>query len=363
MRRLIDRYILSELRGPFLFGIAVFTIALVAGRILDLSRLMVDNGAPLIGVAKILVLGLPGIAAMSFPMAMLVATLLSFGRLSADSEIIAMQAGGISLIRCLGPVIAMATIVSLAGIFLNETVVPMANSLSEAIVISFSEGKELKSKARNVLLQERGEKSSRIISADTFDAARKEMQGVSILEKDAGGRPIALTYARKAVWSGRMWNLVNGFSQRMNAEGRTYKIEFKRQCLLLSNTPEHLLQRRKRPEDMSAGEIRQLVAILAREGENTAPLMTQLHMKFAVPFASFIFALIGVPLGLKPHRSSSSMGVGLSLVIIFIYYVLMTLGLRLGQSGNMPPWMAAWMANGIVAVAGIVLIGRAIRQA
>jgi len=363
MRRLLDRYILSELRGPFLFGVAVFTIALVAGRILDLSRLMINNGAPLIGVAKILVLSLPGIAAMSFPMAMLVATLLSFGRLSADSEIIAMQAGGISLTRCLRPALLMAFAVSLTGIFLSETVVPRANSLSEAIVVKLADGKGLQAKEKNILLQESSGKSSRVISARSFDAVKQELLGVSIMELDAAGEVTALTCAEKAAWSGREWNLINGFLQRVVSGRQSYTLKFKRQRLLLSDTPEQLLRRKKRPEDMSAGEIRQLITALSREGQDTSPLMTQMHMKFAVPFASFIFALIGVPLGLRPHRSSSSMGFGLSLVIIFIYYVLTTVGLRLGQSGNMPPWVAAWLANSIVAAAGVVLIGRVSRQA
>ena len=77
--------------------------------------------------------------------------------------------------------------------------------------------------------------------------------------------------------------------------------------------------------------------------------------------ASFVFALIGTPLGLQPNRSSSSIGLGISIIIIFIYYIIMTITTALGEGGALPAFIAAWLPNIAGIIAGYLLIRRASR--
>ena len=93
--------------------------------------------------------------------------------------------------------------------------------------------------------------------------------------------------------------------------------------------------------------------------ENTSKLETELYQRITVPMASLIFALIGVPLGLQPTRTPSSMGFALSVVIIFLYYAVMTLANAIGRSGAIPPIYAVWIPNVIGLISGAVLIWRA----
>ncbi|HWR38261.1 MAG TPA: LptF/LptG family permease, partial [Patescibacteria group bacterium] len=87
----------------------------------------------------------------------------------------------------------------------------------------------------------------------------------------------------------------------------------------------------------------------------------ELHQRLAIPMASFVFALIGTPLGLSPNRSSSSIGLGLSIVIIFIYYTVMTITTALGQGGALPAAFSAWAPNLVGILAGLYLIRKASR--
>ena len=94
---------------------------------------------------------------------------------------------------------------------------------------------------------------------------------------------------------------------------------------------------------------------------DTKKLEAELYQRLTVPMASLIFALIGVPLGLQPNRNSSSAGFAMSVIIIFVYYALMTMGNALARSGAMAPLLAVWMPNIIGLIAGAVLIRRASR--
>ena len=94
---------------------------------------------------------------------------------------------------------------------------------------------------------------------------------------------------------------------------------------------------------------------------NTSKLETELYQRVTVPMASLIFALIGVPLGLQPTRNSSSMGFALSVIIIFIYYTVMTLSNAIGRSGAIAPMYAVWIPNIIGLFFGMILIRRASR--
>jgi lipopolysaccharide export system permease protein len=125
MRRL-DRLILSEMAGPWAFGVAIFTVLIMAGSFLfELTRYITEGINPVL-VGQLTVLLLPGIMAKTFPMAVLLAGLLAFGRLSGDSEIVAIKAAGVSVGRIMWPVAAFGLAVSIATYLVNEQLVPAA---------------------------------------------------------------------------------------------------------------------------------------------------------------------------------------------------------------------------------------------
>src|SRR5438876_4106324 len=124
--RILDRYIARELIGPFLFGVAAFTLIFISGQYLFKLTAMVARGASLVDVTELLALRMVPLAIVTFPMATLLATLLSFGRLSGDMEVVALMAGGVSFVRIAIPAFIMGVLVSCFGLFANEVLVPPA---------------------------------------------------------------------------------------------------------------------------------------------------------------------------------------------------------------------------------------------
>jgi len=119
------------------------------------------------------------------------------------------------------------------------------------------------------------------------------------------------------------------------------------------------------PTEMNLRELAAHARMLEESGDHgngLNELWVQWHQKLSVPFASVVFVLIGAPLGLKPQRSSSSLGLGLSILIIFVYYLVMFISMALGQTGNLPPWLAGWLPNLLGSSIGLGLILRASRS-
>src|SRR5262249_14959508 len=124
--RILDRYIARELIGPFLFGVAAFTLIFISGQYLFKLTTMVARGASVVDVTELLALRMVPLAILTFPMATLLATLLSFGRLSADMELVALMAGGAPFMRIAVPAFIRGFLVSMFGLFANEELVPPA---------------------------------------------------------------------------------------------------------------------------------------------------------------------------------------------------------------------------------------------
>ena len=106
---------------------------------------------------------------------------------------------------------------------------------------------------------------------------------------------------------------------------------------------------------MTIKEIRQQIKAMEATGGKITEWQMEMYQRFTIPVASFIFALVGAPLGLQKQRSSSSIGFGISVLVIFIYYGVMTLSGALGKGGAIPPLLAAWIPNTLGVIAGLYL--------
>jgi lipopolysaccharide export system permease protein len=122
-------------------------------------------------------------------------------------------------------------------------------------------------------------------------------------------------------------------------------------------TPESLAMRNKDANDLTAIQVRKLISELIDGG--TPPddkaildLKTNYYFKFAIPLTPLVFIFIAVPLAIRPQRSTSMLGMGLALLIVLVYYVLFTVGQKLGSVGVLPPVIAAWGPNVLLAAIG-----------
>jgi lipopolysaccharide export system permease protein len=354
MFRIIDKYMLRVFCGPLLFGILAFTAIFVGSDLLfTLVELILDGRLSVYSVIGVVLLSLPAIMVLAFPMAVLLGSLLSFSRMSESGEIIAMQTGGVSFYRLIIPVIIIAILLSFTAIWMNEELVPYTDAQKERI-IKEAMGERGYQIQRDIVVKnyEKG-KISRLIFANTFDPETNIMTNVTMQDFENGVLK-RIIEADKVVWEDEKWHFYNGIMYGVGAEAVTV-VKFDTQNIYLERTPQQIATKVKQPDKMTARELRQEIKEIQSVGGDISRFAVQYYMKFAISFACLVFALIGVPLGMQPQRRSTSYGFGLSIVIIFIYYIVLTISSTLGQSGDIPPFLGAWAPNIIFMLVGLGL--------
>lgn len=361
--RILDRYIIKEIFGTFIFGIFAFTSVFVgSGTLFRIAEYVTNYGASLSVVIRLFIFSLPDIVVLTFPMSMLLATLLSFGRLSGSSEITAMKSGGVSFYRICAPVFFVALLVSVFAISFSELVVPKANETYSHIVrYEIQKNTAPKSQEHIVLKEIKDGDIERLTYARKYDAETNSMYGIS-LQEFAKGVLVRVQNADKAAWENDHWTMYNGQMYDLSGDGSVQRtLKFERQILPIKQDPKRILESQKKPDEMTMKELRHQIRAMKSQYVDTKKLEMELYQRVTIPFASLIFALIGTPLGLQPNRTSSSIGFGISIIIIFIYYSIMTVSSALGQGGVLPPMLAAWIPNIAGVLAGAVLVRKAAR--
>jgi lipopolysaccharide export system permease protein len=357
--KILDRYILRELALPFLFGVAAFATVFAAGNLLfKFARLVTEQGIPLGDALLVFLYWLPRYLVLTFPMAALLAALLAFGRLSGEGETTAIRAGGVSFPRVMAPVIAAGLAVSLFTIAFNETVVPASSRAADDLLVRAVKGAVGAREHVLVSTMERG-RISNLMYADEFNRARGRLRNVTYIQY-LRGKPVLVIQGARAIWRGRSnWEFFDGFLQNLDPYRKSTLIIGKDHPLSfdLGRDPTDIALSQRQPEEMTWRELGDYLARLKQEGRSAPTLRVQWHHKLSVPFASLIFVLIGTPLGLRSQRTGSALGFGLSLLIIFAYYVVWNYLAILAGRELFPTLWAAWAPNiiGLAAAAALIL--------
>lgn len=369
---ILDRYLLTEMLLPFLFGVAAFTsIGMAIGSLFELVSRITENGLPLGTALQVFFLRLPGIIVYTFPMSTLLASLLAFGRLSGDSETTSMQACGLSIYRIVTPALILSVFISFVTFLFNEVVAPSANQQANATLATALDSDKPKFSRDNVLYPEYGIVKHRNGTSDygltrLFYARRFSdgvMTGLTILDYSQDGLNQVIT-ADSANWNPRerLWTFRNGTTYVIAPDG-SYRniVTFQEQRVHIDERPLQFAQSGRRPEEMTTTELRKYIKLAEQSGQKFNGLLVSLYQKYAIPTVCFAFALVGAPLGIRRQRTSNALGLGLSILIIFAYYVFLFVAQALGQTGTLPPWMGAWLPDIVTIGVGGYLLWRAAR--
>ncbi len=368
----LDRYLLREILAPFIFGLGAFTTLFFAVEsMIGVARMITEAKMPYSLVLEYLGCRLPQVLIFTLPMASLMACLLAFGRLSGEAELTAMRASGLSFMRIAFPPLVFFFCLSAGSYWLNDAVVPGKMKRAYEIVFS-SQKEEIYQKA--LLTAPKALKSGleQMLYAHKFNFEDKTMQGVYIhyLWEDRRRREV---YAEKARWNGKVWELFNLRTTEFDADQNPeQELEAQKGWSGLSPgesppSPEDLSKRDFRPEEMTRAELADALIALAGQPmteaeDKRAHYAVVYHQKASLPWVSFIFATFAIPLGVRPHRSSKSMGLGLSLAFILLYYLLMTVGMVFGEAGSIDPVVGAWLPNLVFGTMGFGLLITATRS-
>ena len=364
--RLIDRYIVTEMAGPFFFGITTFTLLFLSADVLmRAARMIVDQGHSASVAGFFVLCNLPAVLAYAFPMSALLACLLAFGRLSADSEVVAMKAGGISFYRMATPGLAMTVMLAGIAMYLTDYVVPEANYQARNIFLRQVTREE--GRIENLKFQDVApDGTARIIMARRFDIDRGLLTPLTVnfYRKDTNTL-VRQMNATEAIYSERGWEMFKVHTQELDDHLYTTMTSYaEKMALPLAQTPQELASRPRGRDEMNRQQLL-MKASKEREIQGGADsrkvysYLVEYYSRIALPFSCFVFGLFGIPLGLQPQRTSKSIGLGLSIIFIFIYYLLMTLSRSLGESGVLMPLVASWLPNIVFGGVGIALLVRA----
>jgi lipopolysaccharide export system permease protein len=368
---LMDRYIAAELILPFTFGVVAFTsIGLSIGVLLDLLRRVTESGLPLSIALQILFLKLPYFIGLAFPMSMLLSCLMVYGRLSSDSELIALRSCGVSVYRLVAPAIAIGLIVTGITFAFNEAVVPAANYRASQVLDQAVNKNRPSFTENNILYQEfkkvkrpdgsKVELLSRTFYAREFDGQR--MKGLTILDFSQEGLN-QIVASESAMWNAeqKTWDFFNGTIYLVAPDG-SYRniVRFEQQQLKLPRTPLDIAKTSRDADEMNIGEIQDYLGLIEQSGNQREirKMRFQLQRKLSLPFACLAFGIVGATMGVRPQRTSRAAGFGISLLIIVSYYLLIIVGQALYQFGLFNAFFAGWLPTIAALSAGIFLLIR-----
>jgi lipopolysaccharide export system permease protein len=351
MFKILDYYLLKRfLQNLFVALIAWIVIILVVDIIENMSR-FIDQKATFRMVFLYYLYYIPYIISLILPVSMLLSALFTLSFSAQHNEIVAQLSAGISLYRLLAPLFMLSLVISsLAGVF-NETVVPIASQRRMDIKrYEISHNPRPNEKTRtNIYIQE---SSNRTLNARYFNGQTNEARNVSIKTFNDAGLTERLD-AERMTWTKDHWLLKSG-SVRRFANGSEQLFLFKDSTLSnIRITPEQLAVVQKNPEEMSYNELVGFIAELNELGADPRKWEVERQLKIALPMANFIVVLLGAPLASRKRSGGIGLNFGLSLMVSFIYFIIIRTGQVFGHQGQLQPMLAAWLGNLIFFTLGL----------
>ena len=383
--KLIDKVVLKDLIGPFINGMFMFILLVFTAGFLFKATTLLVQGVPLVMVLKFILYVLPSIVTQTFPMAMLLAALMAFGRLSSDREAVAIFAAGISFPRMVRAVIGMGIVVSGAAFAWNELVVPPASTAAALLQREAITGLTKVDKQLSFPLMSADNKVIEgFIKIDHgFDERTNTVRGVTVTHysKDPAhkGEVEVEVHCDHAIVSGQSgldWKYYDGYATMPEWDKNTGRLEsvhildftelqaLPKGATMGKSFKEILNTQRVDADTRTFRELRDEIRSDYKKQHisDARGKEVDLYGKIALPLASIIFGLVGAALGLSTQRGASrTVGFGMALFIVFVYWVFYRAMWVAGQSGSVSPILAAFAADIVGLAVGLMLAVRASR--
>ncbi|MGA2419868.1 MAG: LPS export ABC transporter permease LptF [Candidatus Acidiferrum sp.] len=355
--RILDRYIVREVFRHALLGLIVFTFVLFVPQMVRLMELFVRHTGNGSQILELFLCVFPGLFTFTVPMGILIGVLLGLGRMSADSEIIALTALGIGRRRILLPVGVLALTGFALTLVFTLWLAPMALRTLRQIETQLLTS-QISFQVQPRVFDERF--PHMVLYVNDVSASGLQWHGVFLAE-GTGESGSQLTMAESAIVvaepdQGKLELHMRG--------GTTH--EFMR------SDPDHYSVTAFGQSDLpiefsgiDTGEERELSnpergwrELLHARGAGWREARVELHRRLAFPVACFVFALLAVPIGAQPRRGGRAAGSLIAVVVIAAYYLVFIVGAGMSRQGTAPPALGIWFANALFAVVGLSLLPR-----
>jgi len=409
----LDRYILREHLRPFLLSLSVLLLILMLDTILEMMDLLISKGVPFFVVGQIALFSLAWMLALAVPMAVLVSTLMAFGRLSADGEVLAMWAGGVSPYRMLlAPLVASATL-TVGMVEFNDRVLPEANHRVKVLLAAVHR--------KRPALSLKGREGT-FVDFPGYSLLFRKVKGEKLYGVTLYGRgKEGITTVLKAKWGelnispdGETLTVTlhQGEVHRMDPKEpeRYVRTNFSKYVLRISGLRMGLrleevgrgdremsigmlkekIKELKAKAKKAESRISEIALKLGIRGETTEEILSraraisrgklggmlaqlevlksyrrsinryevELHKKYSIPAACIVFVLVGMPLGIRVRRGGLGVGFGLSVGFFVLYWAFLIGGEELADRMLVSPWAMMWAPDLLIGALGIYLLLR-----
>lgn len=359
--KIITRYMLKELGGPFLAALLISTIILAAGNIIQTVDMVMNKGVEFIQVLKIFFLFLPYVLIFTIPISVLSAVLLGFGRLSGDNEVTTLRTSGVSIYRVVLPVVVCGFIISLLSVPLNDKILPQSEFEARKLL------KTVGLKHPTAMLEPgvfvKGFKDYIIF---VYDVKGNKLEDIRIYQPREDKPTRTIVAKRGEVIplpeeNSVKLKLSDGMADEISSDkpDEFYKLSFKDYYMTLNlEGGVDVKSIQKKAREKSIKEILSEIKDLSSDNIDVIPLRIELHKKIALAFSNLVFVLAGIPLAITTHRREKFVGFGLAIVLFLIYWGIMLGGIAFAIRGIVPPWIGVWSADVLLMAMGIFMFYR-----
>ncbi len=362
---ILSRYIFKELFWPFLLALLVFSSVALMARLVELMDLVVNRGLEPEQLLLLIVYLLPTLLVYTVPMSVVLAILIALGRLSADSEIIALKASGVNLYQMLPPFIVLCLMGFLLTALCSISLEPLGkralrnsmNNIGAQHIAASLEGGVFNDAIKGL-----------IIYVQEFDQSSLQVKKIMLSDRRNPSQPVVIVAEHGIILSDQnnqrlLFKLYDGSIHRSNPEQKYEYAVFDTYQMLLplpgANEKENKPLKQK---ELSLPKLIEQMASLKNQGLLYRRELTEINRRFALPFSCLIFGLLGLSLGVYLRRGGRASGFMLSLIIVLLYYLLFNLGEEIAKGGSVPPAIGMWMPNGALGSLAVYLFYKTVKE-
>ena len=355
--KLLDKYILGQVLGVFVMGICVFSsIILASDTFITLIKQISQFGIPFKVAIIMIILNLPQIIVMTIPMGVLLATVMTLNGLSLKSEITVMRACGIGLSRIAKPIFIFAVCMSLLSFFINETVVPVMTKQSKDLALWALGQKNIPDGKQNFVFKDIAKDGSLKRLFYVGKCENKVLYNITLLDSSEEDT-LQILQADEGKTSPQGWNFRKAAVYTIDENGKVLNTALFEDSTLSFGMDLSREMNKDIAKEMNVPNLAKYLKknkdTLNKKEKNI--LLIELYDKLALPLTTIALVLIGVPLAITPPRVRYNRGFLFSILIIFAYYLIRALSISFGEAGTIAPFLAAWMPNIVLTIAGSYL--------
>lgn len=351
--KIIEKYILEDVKMPIIFGVSLFTFIFLIEIIVSLMENIIVKGISLLDVIRILSFYLPPILSQTIPMGVFLGVMITFAKFTRTSEATAMSSMGMDLKAILKPIVKLAFCITLFIFFLQESIIPRSFKKLEELTIKIAYENPVFQLKERILIDEVDDYS---LYVDKIDRKTNEAENILIFQKDKkGGFPTVLL-GEDSHWKNVNMVLGNSKFYTFNPDGGV-KVEgkFKEKKIPLSSYFQEIKIEVKDIEAMSTKML--IEKMKGKTPKEKVPYLVEINRKIAIPLSTMVLAILGVLLSIGHHRSGKGASFGISLGVIFVYIVCLNVGMVMANRGIVSPYVGVWVPN-LVLVVGTLLLYR-----